>query len=92
MCRGTFLFLYLLIGVLFKLECIIFIIIASCVIELGLEVEASRKALYGCSSPGPRVGVDLIGRDCESEISEILLMVDLRVIDISGLDVILDMD
>ena len=28
----------------------------------------------------------------ESEISVILLMVDLRVIDISGLDVILDMD
>ena len=31
-------------------------------------------------------------RDCESEISVILLMVDLRVVDISGFDVILDMD
>ena len=30
--------------------------------------------------------------DCESEISGILLMVDLRVVDISGFDVILDMD
>ena len=36
--------------------------------------------------------VDLIGRDCESEISGILLMVDLRVVDISDLGVILDMD
>ena len=30
-------------------------------------------------------------RDCESKISVILLMVDLQVVDISGLDVILDM-
>ena len=30
--------------------------------------------------------------DCESEISGILLMVDLRVVDISGFDVILDID
>ena len=36
--------------------------------------------------------VDLISRDCESEISEILLMVDLRVVDMSDLDVILYMD
>ena len=36
--------------------------------------------------------VDLIGWDCESEISGILLMVDLRVVDISDLDVILDVD
>ena len=31
-------------------------------------------------------------RDLESEILGILLMVDLRVVDISGFDVILDMD
>ena len=30
--------------------------------------------------------------DCESEISGIMLMVDLRVVDISGFDVILDID
>ena len=36
--------------------------------------------------------VDVISRDCESEISEILLMVDLRVVDMSDLDVILYMD
>ena len=44
--------------------------------ELGLEVEAFREAMCGCSSLGCRVRVDLIGRDCELEISEILLMVD----------------
>ena len=49
---------------------------ASYVIGLGLEVEAFRKAMYGCSSLGCRVRVDLIGRDYELEISEILLMVD----------------
>ena len=36
--------------------------------------------------------VSQICRDCESEISGILLMVDLRVVDISGFDVILDKD
>ena len=45
-------------------------------IELGLEVEAFREAMCGCSSLGCRVRVDLIGRDCELEISEILLLVD----------------
>ena len=36
--------------------------------------------------------VSQICQDCESEISGILLMVDLRVVDISGFDVILDKD
>ena len=45
---------------------------------LGLEVEAFREARCGCSSLECRVRVDLIGRDCELEISEILLMVDPR--------------
>ena len=36
--------------------------------------------------------VGQICRDCESEISGILLMVVLRVVAISGFDVILDMD
>ena len=44
--------------------------------DLGLEVEAFREAMCGCSSLGCRVRVDLIGPDCELEISEILLMVD----------------
>ena len=68
-------------------------IITSCVISLGLEVEASRKAIVWESSPlGSRVRIGQICRDCESEISRILLMVDLRVVDISGFDVILNMD
>ena len=45
-------------------------------IDLGLEVKAFREAMCGCSSLECRVGVDRIGRDCELEISEILLMVD----------------
>ena len=41
---------------------------------------------------GTRVIVDKIYRDCELEISEILLTVDLQVKDISDFDVILSMD
>ena len=51
-----------------------------------------EKSLCGCSPLGSRVRVDLISRDCESEISEILLIGDLRVVDISDLNIILDMD
>ena len=62
-------------------------------IGLSLEVEASGKAIeWEKSSLGSRVRVGKMCRDCESEISIILLMVDLRVVDISGFDVILDMD
>ena len=41
---------------------------------LGLEVKAFREARNRCSSLGCRVKVDLIGRDYEYEIFEILLM------------------
>ena len=51
---------------------------ASCVIDLDLEVEAFREVMCGCYSLGCRVRVDWIGRDCELEISKILLMVDPR--------------
>ena len=44
--------------------------------DLGLEVKAFREARYRCYSLGCRVRVDLIGWDCELEISEILLIVD----------------
>ena len=68
-------------------------IIASGVIGLGLEVETSGKAIVFENSPlGSRVRVNQMCQDCESEISWILLMIDLRVVAISGLDVILDMD
>ena len=53
-----------------------FIIFASYVIDLGLEVEAFREAMCGCSSLGCRVRVGKMCRDHELEISEILLMVD----------------
>ena len=46
----------------------------------------------GNSSLGCRVRVGQMCRDRESGISVILLMVDLRVVDILGVDVILDMD
>ena len=66
---------------------------ASCVIGLSLEVEASGKSIvWENSSLGSRVRVGQMCRDYESEISMIMLMVDLQVVDISGFDVILDMD
>ena len=45
-------------------------------IGLGLEVEAFREAMCGCSSLECRVRVGKMCRDRELEISEILLMVD----------------
>ena len=74
--QGTFLPLHLLTRVAFKLDALYSFINASCVTELGLEVEAFREARCGCSSLGCRVRVDLIGQDCELKIFEILLMVD----------------
>ena len=60
-------------------------------IGLGLEVEAFRE-MMGNSSLGCRVKIGQMCRDRESGISVILIMVDLRVLDILGVDVILDMD
>ena len=71
-----FLLLRLLTRVVFELDASYSFINASCVTDLSLEVEAFRESRCGCSSLGGRVRVDLIGRDCELEISEILLMVD----------------
>ena len=76
--QGTFLPLHLLTRVAFKLDASNSFIVASCVIESGLEVKAFREAMCGCSSLGCRVRVDRIGRDCELEIFEILLVVDPR--------------
>ena len=74
--KGTFILLHLLTRVAFKLDASYSFINASCVIDLDLEVEAFREAMCGSSSLGCRVRIDLIGRDCELEIFEILLMVD----------------
>ena len=49
--QGTFLLLHLLPRVLFKFGCTIFITVASCVIDLNLEVETSRKAIVWEFSP-----------------------------------------
>ena len=54
-------------------------IAASCVKELGLEVENLEKPLHVSSPLGTRVRVDMICQDCELEISGILLIVNLRV-------------
>ena len=51
-----------------------------------------EKSLYVNSPLGTKVSVDQICRDYELEILGILLMVDLRVMDISDFDVILSMD
>ena len=59
---------------------------------LDLEVETLDEPLHVSSPLGTRVRIDQICRDCELEISGILLMVDLWVMDISDFDVILGMD
>ena len=76
-----FLLSHLLTRVAFKLDASNSFIVASCVIGLGLEVEAFREMMRN-SSLGCRVRVGQMCRDHESGISVILLMVDLRVVDI----------
>ena len=56
------------------------VVIPDTALDLGLEVKAFREARYRCSPPGCRVRVDLISRDYEGEISEILLMVELGLV------------
>ena len=51
-----------------------------------------EKTLKVNSPLGTRVSVEQICQDCELEISEILLTVDLRVMDMSEFDVILRVD
>ena len=67
-------------------------ITVSCVEELGFEAETLEKSLYVSPSLGTRVSVQRICRNCELEISEILLIVDFRVMDMTEFDVILGMD
>ena len=67
-------------------------IAVSVVIELGLEVEALEKPLYVSSPLGIRERIGMICRGCELEILGILLIVDLRVMDMSEFDIILGMD
>ena len=60
--------------------------------ELGLEVETLEELLYVSSPLGIRARIGMICRGCELEISETLLTVDLRIMDMSEFDVILGMD
>ena len=59
---------------------------ASSVDVLVLKVETLEESFHVSSSIGTRVRIDQICQDCELEISRILLMVDLRVMDISDFD------
>ena len=59
---------------------------------LGLKVKTLENPLHVSSPLGTRVRIDQICRDCELEILGILLMVDLRVMDISEFDAILGID
>ena len=59
---------------------------------LSLEVVTLEDPLHVSSPLGTRVRIDQICRDCELEISGILLTVHLRVMDISDFDAILSMD
>ena len=67
-------------------------IVASVLIELGLEVEALEEPLYVSSPLGIRARIGMICRGCELKISGILLTVDLKIMDMSDFDVILGMD
>ena len=59
---------------------------------LGLDVETLEEPFNVSYPLGTRVRIGLICRGYELEISRILLMVDLRVMDISDFEVILAMD
>ena len=62
------------------------------VIGLGFEVEALEEPLYVSSPLGIRARIRMICRGSELEISGTLLTVDLRIMDMSEFDVILEMD
>ena len=92
MIQGTFLLFRLWARVLFDSGASHSFIAASCVRVLGLEVETLDEPLHVSSPLGTKERIDRICRGCELEISGILLMVDLRVMDMSELEVILGMD
>ena len=77
---------------LFDVSALHSFITASVVIQLGSEVETLEDPLYVSSPLWIRARVGMICRGCELEISGILLTVDLRIIDMSEFNVILEMD
>ena len=90
--QGMFLLSHLWARILFDSSASHSFIVASCLRELGLEVEILENSLYASSPLGTKVSVELICRGCELEISGILLTVDLRVIDMLEFDFILGME
>ena len=90
--QGTFLLSRLWARVLFDYGVSHSFITTSLVIELGLEVETLEEPLYVSSPLGIRARIGMICRGCELEISGTLLIVDLRIMDMSEFDVILGMD
>ena len=90
--QGTFLLYRLWVRVLFDSSASHSFIVASVVRELGLEVETLEEPMYVSSLLGTRASIYLICRGCELEISRILLIVDLRGMDMSEFNVILGMD
>ena len=90
--QGTFLLSRLWARVLFDSGASYSFIATSVVIELGLEVETLEEPLYVSSPLGIRARIGMICRGYELEISGTLLIVDLRIMDMSKFDVILGMD
>ena len=90
--QGMFLLSRLWARILFDYGASHSFIAASCVKELGLEVETLEKSLHVSSLLGTRVSDDMICRDCELKISRILLTVNLRVMNMSEFDVTLWMN
>ena len=90
--QGTFLLSRLWARVLFDYSASHSFITTSVVIKLGLEVEALNEPLYVSFSLGIRARIGMICRGCELVISGILLIVDLKVMDMSEFDIILGMD
>ena len=90
--QGTFLLLHLLTRVLFKFGCIIFLIIAFCVIDWAWRLRPLEKLLFWNSPLGTSVRVDWIRRNYELEISRPLFTVDRRIMNRSKVDVILEME
>ena len=92
MIQGIFLLSRLWVKILFDSGASHCFFATSRVDVLGLEVETLDESLHVSSPLGTRVRIDQICRDCELEISGILLTVDLRVMDISYFDVIISMN
>ena len=82
MIQGMFLLSCLWENILFDFSASHSFIAAYSVDVLGLEVETLEEPLHVSSLLRTRVRIDQIYRDCELDISGILLTVDLWVMDI----------